>query len=128
MEGCKLILLIGLVRPIRDYVMYWPNEERCAPQQIYYDMGRSRGMAILRGATCPARHYHTRTLGYTTWRWQGIYTYTLIFPHHLLPAQYPCKLTDFFPFQNSRVRGLWLSVAFGCRQLSRGNTMLPTLG
>ena len=56
--------------------------------------GTSRGMAILRGATCSARHYHTLTLGYTTWRWRGIHTYTLlIFPLYLLQVRYPCKLT-----------------------------------
>ena len=98
------------VRPL----FYWQNEERCASQQMYCDMGRSRGMAILRGATCSARHYHTLTLGYTTCRWRGIHTYTLlIFPNHLLPAQYPRKLTDFsLPGQSCArsvaVRGLWL--------------------
>ena len=79
-------------------LLYWPNEERCAPQQMYCDMGRSRGIAILRGATCSAR-----TLTHTyTWihhmALAGILAYTLLtFTHHLLPAHYPCKLTDFFP-------------------------------
>ena len=96
---------------------YWPNEERCAPQHMYCDMGRSRGMAILRGATCSTRHYHTLKLGYTTWRWRGIHPYTLL-SSLTISYQRIIHVSGLFPFQDSLVRGLWQSVAFGCRQLS----------
>ena len=66
-------------------LFYWPKEERCAPKQMYCDMGRFQGMAILRSVACSDRHYHFFILGYTAWRCRGIH---YIHIHFLLIFQY----------------------------------------